>query len=202
MNRLAVWLGALAFSLIGAVCAQAGVIASGTFPEVGDLYHSATNGDGSFTAGGQSAYMWTTGDYVASNGYTLPPGSYLATSLSNTFQINNVLGNGNSLLVDAYLDGNLIGSWTATDCGYCGTIETIVFNTNFAPILMSGPFTIEYELANTIPGGGGSIAILQGGQGSISGTVLNSVPEPITVSLFGAGLAGTIAMRRRKKKAA
>lgn len=29
-----------------------------------------------------------------------------------------------------------------------------------------------------------------------------SVPEPITLSLFGAGLAGMIAMRRRKKKAA
>ena len=31
---------------------------------------------------------------------------------------------------------------------------------------------------------------------------VTSVPEPGTLALFGAGLAGAIAMRRRKKKAA
>ncbi len=36
------------------------------------------------------------------------------------------------------------------------------------------------------------------GGGEIRG-FLTHVPEPITLSLFGAGLAGTIAMRRRKK---
>ena len=35
---------------------------------------------------------------------------------------------------------------------------------------------------------------------SVLGTPQN-VPEPITLSLFGAGLAGAVAMRRRKKKA-
>jgi hypothetical protein len=33
-------------------------------------------------------------------------------------------------------------------------------------------------------------------------TAVTAVPEPITLSLFGAGLAGAIAMRRRRKKAA
>jgi hypothetical protein len=31
---------------------------------------------------------------------------------------------------------------------------------------------------------------------------IDTVPEPLTVSLFGAGLAGAVAMRRRKKKVA
>jgi len=29
-----------------------------------------------------------------------------------------------------------------------------------------------------------------------------TVPEPVTISLFGAGLAATVALRRRKKKPA
>lgn len=33
------------------------------------------------------------------------------------------------------------------------------------------------------------------------GTGVNDVPEPVTLSLFGAGLAGAVAMRRRKKAA-
>ncbi len=36
---------------------------------------------------------------------------------------------------------------------------------------------------------------------AIFGTSLSSVPEPITLSLFGAGLTGAVAMRRRKKRA-
>jgi len=36
----------------------------------------------------------------------------------------------------------------------------------------------------------------------IVGTESGQVPEPITLSLFGAGLAGAVAVRRRKKKAA
>jgi hypothetical protein len=31
---------------------------------------------------------------------------------------------------------------------------------------------------------------------------VQNVPEPITLSLFGAGLAGAAALRRRKKKVA
>jgi len=33
-------------------------------------------------------------------------------------------------------------------------------------------------------------------------TCIRSVPEPLTLSLFGAGLAGAVAMRRRKKNVA
>ena len=39
------------------------------------------------------------------------------------------------------------------------------------------------------------------GTTSVPGTTGNSAPEPLTLSIFGAGLAGAAAMRRRKAKA-
>ena len=36
----------------------------------------------------------------------------------------------------------------------------------------------------------------------VTTTSASSVPEPLTLSIVGAGLAGAVAMRRRKKKAA
>jgi hypothetical protein len=35
----------------------------------------------------------------------------------------------------------------------------------------------------------------------VGGVSVASVPEPVTLSLFGAGLAGVAAMRRRRRKA-
>ena len=53
----------------------------------------------------------------------------------------------------------------------------------------------EFYLTNgsVIPNSGGPYQMLIGSAAS--------VPEPLTISLFGAGLAGAIAMRRRKKAA-
>jgi hypothetical protein len=53
-----------------------------------------------------------------------------------------------------------------------------------------------------------SSAVIAGSAATSSGAVQikytfsESVPEPITLSIFGAGLAGAAALRRRKKKAA
>ncbi len=199
MKRLGLCV-AVAVGFLGFVtAAQAGVIASGSFPTQGDQYSSATNGSGTIPAGGQSAFMWTTGDFVETSNASVI-GSYAATSFTDTFTIQNELGNGNNLTVDALLNGINIGSWTASDCSFCGTDQVVNFNTNFAPISVSGPFTVEYLLANTIPGGGGSIAFLDGGNAALLGTA-TGVPEPFTLSIFGIGLAGAVATRRRKKAA-
>ena len=37
------------------------------FPTAGDAYCSATNGCGTIPAGGQTAFQWTTGDFVISS---------------------------------------------------------------------------------------------------------------------------------------
>ena len=57
MKRLGTYLAVAAALLNFVASAQAGVIASGTFPGVGDIYQSATNGSGTLTAGGQTAYV-------------------------------------------------------------------------------------------------------------------------------------------------
>ena len=62
-------------------------------------------------------------------------------------------------------------------------------------------------LGETTGGDGSGLGLDTGGEEFLEaadftavGTV-SAVPEPLTLSLFGAGLAGAIAMRRRKKKA-
>jgi hypothetical protein len=199
MKRLGLCIAVAAGFLGFVAAAQAGVIASGSFPTKGDQYSSATNGSGTIPAGGQSASMWTAGDFVETANASVI-GSYAATSFTDTFTIQNFLGGGNNLTVDALLNGIDIGSWTADDCAFCGTDQVINFSANFTPIAVSGPFTVEYLLANTIPSGGGSIAFLDGGNASLFGTA-TSVPEPVTLSIFGIGLAGAAAMRRRKRTA-
>ena len=199
MKRLGLCIAVAAGFLGFVAAAQAGVIASGSFPTKGDQYSSATNGSGTIPAGGQSAFMWTAGDFVETANASVI-GSYAATSFTDTFTIQNDLGTGDNLTVDALLNGIDIGSWTANGCAFCGTDQVINFNTNFAPVSVSGPFTVEYVLANTIPAGGGSIAFLDGGNAALFGTA-TSVPEPVTLSIFGIGLAGAAATRRRKKTA-
>ncbi|HKU54590.1 MAG TPA: PEP-CTERM sorting domain-containing protein, partial [Rhizomicrobium sp.] len=46
----------------------------------------------------------------------------------------------------------------------------------------------------------GSIITINGGGGNVDLT--KRVPEPVTLSIFGAGLAGAAALRRRKVKKA
>lgn len=198
MKRIAIYLTAAAAFLGFAASAQADLITAGSFPASGDLYHSATNGDGALPAGGKTAYMWTAGDYVMPADAEVT-GSALATSVTDIFTISNHLGATN-LKIDGFLNGIDIGTFTVLACGFCGSDQIVNFSASFAPILLSGPFTFQYILQNTIADGDGSIAFEDGGEAAIFGTLVG-VPEPLTLSLFGAGLVGAAAMRRKRKTA-
>jgi PEP-CTERM motif len=72
---------------------------------------------------------------------------------------------------------------------------------NFSPLFSWSPSTVVVDgssIQEPIPSGGYNVKL--GDRAfSLSGS---AVPEPLTLSLFGAGLAGAAALRRRKKKAA
>ena len=175
---------------------------SGNFPWGGHTaYFSATDGSGIIPVGGQSEFMWTEGDYIkeTADGTTLSS----VTGFTNTFEIQNYIGDGNSLTVDMLINGIDVGSLTANDCNYCGSDQTVTFSASFASIAAIGAdgtsYTLEYILENTLPFAGGSIAFLDGGTGSLTGVA--AIPEPATWSLMLmglVGLGGAIASRRTR----
>src|SRR5450631_4323614 len=64
------------------------------FPTAGDAYCSATNGCGTIPAGGQTAFQWTTGDFVLSSIFVLNTTS--VTDLTANWSYQDFLGNGNT----------------------------------------------------------------------------------------------------------
>lgn len=167
------------------------------FPTAGDQYCSATNGCGTIPSGGQTAYMWTAGDYVMSSNFT-GTGLGSVSSLTWDFTIQNYLGGGNNETVSIMLNGNPVGSFTALDCAYCGSYQTVTGSVSFGSIgPQGGGYTLEMMLTNTIPGGGGSIAFADGGLFTMSGGG-GQTPEPSSILLFGSGALGLAGLLRRK----
>jgi hypothetical protein len=186
--------GCAAFALAPMAAQAASVTVP--FPEAGSVWVSATNGSGVLAAGGQTGYMWTTGDHVVD--FFAGTGLGSATSLSGSVTIQNVLGGGNNQTVDILLNGAFVGAFTAFDSGYSGAYQTLNFSASGFSV--AGPdYGLEFLLDNTIPGGGGSIAFVDGGRVTLTG----GVPEPATWALMigGFGLAGA-ALRRRALVAA
>ena len=136
-------------------------------------------------------------------------------SLSSTFASN--IGTGNTLV----FSGNLSQAWAFGD--------TLVVNltTPFTYDPSKGNLLMDVSVSGTTNAGGTIYFDTNGYNGggfngdTILGRVYNdgvvnygyglvtgfnetgiSVPEPLTLSLFGAGLAGAAAMRRRKKTSA
>jgi hypothetical protein len=171
------------------------VMYPGNFPTAGDAYCSATNGCGNIPAGGQTAYMWTRGDYVVSSLFT-NTGITSATDLTVNFLFQNYMGGGNTETVNYYINGVAVAFFVAPDCNYCGTDYLVSGTVQFADIApVGGGYTLEMILQNTIPPGGGSIAFLDGGTFTLSGT---STPEPSSIMLFGSGVLGLASVLRRK----
>ncbi|MGB7556308.1 MAG: PEP-CTERM sorting domain-containing protein [Candidatus Korobacteraceae bacterium] len=188
-------------ALVFAVCLASATIASASdvpepFPSVGDNYCSATNGCGTLPAGGMTAFMWTTGDYVQSPVFNT--GQSSINSLSYDFMVYDVLGGGNNETVGYFVNGTEVGSIVVPDCNYCGQNMEFSGTFSFGSIgEQGGGFQLEMILQNTIPPGGGSIAFDDGGSATLSGGSATT-PEPGSIVLFGSGLLGLAGILRRK----
>jgi hypothetical protein len=166
------------------------------FPRAGSEFLSQTNGAGVIPAGGQTFYMWTTGDFVQDS-YS---GVALASvgRVAGSFEIENVLGGSlDDMLVNVLVNGALFGTVSIPQCNYCFEIERYSFEfLSFAPVV-GGAVTLRFELGATRAGADGSIAFRDGGAVRLAeGGV---IPEPATWAMLiaGFGLVGTALRRRR-----
>jgi hypothetical protein len=168
------------------------------FPTAGDAYCSATNGCGTIPAGGQTASMWTTGDFVISSIFVLNTNS--VTDLTADWSVQDFLGNGNTETWFALVNGVTVAQVVLPDDAFNGDILNITGTVNFAGIApVGGGYQVELVLQNTVPFGGGSAAWLDGGITGLSYNV-NTTPEPGTIVLFGSGAIGLAGLLRRKLK--
>lgn len=139
--------------------------------------------------------MWTSGDFISQT----ISGTGLASvgSFQNSFMIENLTG-GTDLSIAALINGTTVGMFDIVACNFCFDIQTIDVSFSFGAIAGAGSYDISYVLQNTLASGGGSIAFLDGGRGTLTG----AVPEPATWAfmIFGFGAIGG-AMRRQKNMA-
>jgi PEP-CTERM motif len=167
------------------------------FPGTGTLYTSATDGSGLIPAGGASAVMYTAGDNVDQT--FSGTGVTSVNSLKVDFNVDNNL-NGSSETVDVAINGITVGSFTVPDGGGSGGVINYAVSVFFAPIIGNGTYDLTMTLQDTIPAGEGSIDFRDGGVFVLNGGVRTAAPEPVTLLLFGAGLAGVTSLSRRKER--
>jgi PEP-CTERM motif len=167
------------------------------FPTAGDAYCSQTNGCGTIPSGGQTDYMWTAGDFVASSVFVIP-GALNVTGLTANWQYEDQLGEGGNESWFVFVNNVAVASFTIPDCGFCGSIGTVSGSVSFAGIAPSGGgWQVALILQNTVPFGEGSAAFLDGGMTGLDYTT-STVPEPGTLVLLGSSLLGFAGIVRRK----
>jgi len=165
------------------------------FPTAGDAYCSATNGCGTIPTGGMTLPQWTAGDYVQSDIFK-STGLTSVTDGTADWSFWDFLGEGNNETWDVYVNGVAVADLVIPDCDYCGTNGWVGGTVNFAGIApVAGGYQVELVLQNTIPGGGGSVAWLDGGTTGLSGT---ATPEPSSFMLMGTFIAGLAMVLRRR----
>lgn len=132
-------------------------------------------------------------------------GSKATLGDSTIFEGNIIAGTDIVLDPSAQIQcGRAISNTQVTMAGKTATNPTNLVSINGIPAGCAGGFAGGYNLSAgviTLVNRGEFVPIPTGGGVSPS-TGPAAVPEPITLSLFSAGLAGAVAMRRRKKKAA
>ena len=166
------------------------------FPTAGDSYCSATNGCGTIPSGGQTAFMWTAGDFVTSSVFVLDTNS--VTDLSANWQYQDFLGDGNTETWFVLVNGVAVAQATLPDDGFNGDILTVTGTVDFAGIApLNGGYQVQLVLQNTVPLGGGSVAWLDGGQTGLSFNN-GQTPEPSSLLLMGSGLLGLVGVARRR----
>src|SRR5664279_5508797 len=92
------------------------------FPTAGDAYCSFTIVCGNISAGGQTAFQWTAGDFVISSVFVLPTSS--VTDITANWSYADFLGNGNTETWFALINGIAVAQVTLPDDGFNGDILT------------------------------------------------------------------------------
>lgn len=123
------------------------------------------------------------------------PGAVSSASFNLFYAVDNNLGDTNSGI---YINGTALPSSAALPTGCFDAV--CAFNithqytdANIASLLVSGTNWLYLDGVNL----GGQEGIIFSADISTASTT--AVPEPVTLSLFGAGLAGVLTVRRRKK---
>jgi hypothetical protein len=162
------------------------------FPAAGDAY-CGSNNCGTLTAGGETDYMWTAGNYVASAAFTVPGGPIVG--LSADWSYENFIGDGNAELWYVFINTTPVAFFIAPDDSYNGDIFSVSGSVSFAPytVPLASSYTVSLVLQNSLAFGGGSVGFFDGGV-----TGIDTVPEPGSLALLGSGVVGLAGLLRRK----
>jgi len=191
----------LAAALLSATAAQAVPFTSGSFGIQSSVTSGNTNDVTTATVFTNGSANFTTGGGFGSFFGVIASGNLLPLATPNTFDFGNAASFNTTL-------PNSAGTFTASSIitglkvgGPSASAQWTVVGT-FAPgaAFGSSPASISAEETWTCNQTGGLNQAI-----SCSGTFFSpfnvTVPEPLTISLFGAGLIGAAAARRRRKAA-